>query len=365
MYALQSSPISIGAAVFLVGVLAIVGIVLGALGSAIVQRLSNPVARYRQLYLGLLFPFALLSYAVFRLVGLGYAVVGGGTGAVETLLATVTELLAAGVVGLVAYAPTVRGVRNVRDIELTTSRALVRMGRYVLGLSVFATVITAPLETGLSPVVLLAVVPALIVAVLVAAPWIIPLVRSVRMPADSTAETVHCLRERAGLTVRDVRILDTEREGTADVTVRGAPGYRRLFVTSTFLDVFDDETATALLAIQAGRQTERVLARVVGGLLLALVPLFVALADIGPLWPLVGVSFGLIVTSLWITRRGVRAADDYAAERVGPDTVADALERYADVHGMEPSRRRLANPFGRSPPLGNRIDRLRAQAAAE
>jgi STE24 endopeptidase len=74
------------------------------------------------------------------------------------------------------------------------------------------------------------------------------------------------------------------------------------------------------------------------------------------------VSLGLVVLSLWATRRGVRAADDYAAERVGRDAVADALERYADVHDMEPSRQRLSNPFARSPPLGNRIDRLRAQA---
>lgn len=362
MHALQSAPIAIGTAAFLVGVLAVVGAALGALGSAVVQRLSNPVVRYRQLYLGVLVPFALLSYVLFRLLGFGYAVVGGGAGTVETLLATFTELFAAGVIGLTAYAPTVRGIRNVRDIDLSTGRALVRMGRYVLGLSVFATVITAPLETGLSPVVLLAVVAALIVAVQAAAPWIIPIVRTARTPDESTETTLARFRERAGVTVRDVRVFDTEQERTANMTVRGVPGYRRLFVTSTFLDTFDDETATALLAVQAGRQQARVLARVVGGLLIALVPLFVALADIGPLWPLAGASLGLIVASLWVTRRGVRAADEYAAERVGPGAVADALKRYADVHDMEPSRRRLANPFSKSPPLGNRIDRLREQA---
>ncbi|EMA10993.1 putative peptidase [Haloarcula vallismortis ATCC 29715] len=347
---------------FVVSVLAVVGIALGALGSAVVQRLSNPVARYRQLYLGVLLPFALLSYVVFRLLGFGYVVVGGGAGTVEALLATFTELLAAGVVGLTAYAPTVRGVRSVRDIDLSTGRALVRMGRYVLGLSVFAALITAPLETGLSPVVLLAAVAALIVAAQAAAPWIIPVVRSVRTPDESTEATLTRLRERAGLTVRDVRILDTDREGTANATVRGVPGYRRLFVTSTFLNTLDDETATALLAVQAGRQDARVLARVVAGLLLALVPLFMTLADRGPLWPLFGASLGVFIVSLWTARRGVRAADDYAAERVGPDAVADALERYADVHDMEPSRRRVSNPFSQSPPLGNRIDRLREQA---
>jgi len=363
VYALQSPPIATGTGLFLVGFLAVVGAALGALGSAVAQRLSNPVARYRQLYLGVLLPFALLSYVVFRLLGFGYAVIGGGAGTVQALLATFTELLAAGGVGLAAYAPTVRGVRGVRDIDLSTGRALARMGRYVLGLSIFVTVVIAPLETGLPSVVLLAAVAALVVALQAAAPWIIPVVRSVRTPEESTEATLNRLRERAGLTVRDVRVLDTDREGTANATVRGVPGYRRLFVTSTFLDALDDETATALLAVQAGRQNARVLARVVAGLLLALVPLFMALADIGPLWPLAGVSLGLAVVSLWATRRGVRAADDYAANRVGPDAVANALERYADVHDMEPSRRRFANPLSKSPLLGNRIDRLRAQAS--
>jgi len=362
VYALQATSLSIGAALLVFGTLTVLGAVVGTVGSAVARRLSNPVTRYRQLYLGVILPLTLLSYVVFRLLGLGYVVVGGETGILETLLATFAELFAAGVVGLAAYTPTVPGVRSVRDIELATGRAFVRMGRYILGLSAVVTVVAAPLETGLSPLALLVVVAVLIVAGQAAAPWLIPLVRSVQRPDESTMDALEHLKQQAGLTVRDVRILDTEQEETANLTVRGLPGYRRLFVTSTFLDVFDDETATALLAVQAGRQHARVLARVVGGLLLALVPLFVALADIGPLWPLVGLSLGLIILSLWAARRGTRVADDYAAERVGPDTVADALERYATAHDMEPSRRRIPNPFSKSPPLGNRIDRLRAQA---
>ena len=365
MYALQTTSVSTGAALLVFGLFAVVGAGIGGVGSAVVRRLSNPVARYRQLFLGIILPFTLLSYVIFLLLGLGHSIAGGQTGVVGAVLATFVELLAAGIVGVAAYAPTVPGIRSVRDIELSTGRAVIRMGRYVLGITVLVTVVVAPLEAGLSSVALLALVAAFGVGVQIIAPWFIPLVRSVDDPDDQTAEALDRLRERAGLTVRDVRILDTEQEGTANVTVRGAPGYRRLFVTSTFLDMFDDETATALFAVQAGRQDARVLARVISGLLIALVPVFVALADIGPLWPLVGVSLGLVALSLWITRRGVRVADDHAAKHVGPDAVADALERYADVHDMEPPRRRLANPFSKSPPLGNRIDRLRAQTEAE
>jgi STE24 endopeptidase len=55
----------------------------------------------------------------------------------------------------------------------------------------------------------------------------------------------------------------------------------------------------------------------------------------------------------------VRAADDRAADRMGADAVADALDRYASVHGMEPARRRVPNPLSVTVALGDRIDRLR------
>ena len=356
---------SIGGALLVFGLFALIGAGIGGIGSTVAQRLSNPVVRYRQLFLGIVLPFTLLSYVVFLLLGLGHAIAGGQIGVVGAVLATFAELLAAGLVGLAAYAPAIPGIRSVRGIELSTGQAAIRMGRYILGITVLVTVVVAPLEAGLSSVALLALLATFGIGVQVIAPWFIPLVRSVNTPDDQTAEALNRLQERAGLTVRDVRVLDTEQEGTASVIVRGAPGYRRLFVTSTFLNVFDDEMATALLAVQAGRQEARVRARLIGGLLLALVPVFVALADIGPLWPLVGASLGLIIVSLWVTRRGVWAADDYAVKRVGPDAVADALEQYADVHDMEPPRRRLANPFSKSPPLGNRIDQLRARTETE
>lgn len=362
MFALQSEPMSVGTALFLAALLAVVGAALGAVGSAVAQRLSNPVRRYRQLYRGVVAPFALLAYLVFRVFGLGTAVVGGQPEVAGTLLASFVELLAAGLVGLAAYTPTVPGVRAVRDIDLSIGRAVLRMARYVLGLSVAVTVVIAPLELGYSTGVLVTLVVVGIVGLQAAAPWLIPLLRSTRRPEEATVDRLDSLKQRAGLTVRDARVLDTDREETPEVTVRGFFGSQRVFVSSTFLDVYDDETATALLAVQAGRQRARVLARLVVGLLLALVPLFAALAEMGPLWPLVGVSLGLILLTLWLARRGVRAADDYAAERVGPEPVSDALDRYAAAHDMEPSRRRVPNPFSKSPPLGNRIDRLRAQA---
>jgi STE24 endopeptidase len=66
-----------------------------------------------------------------------------------------------------------------------------------------------------------------------------------------------------------------------------------------------------------------------------------------------------VLGGFWLSRRGVRAADEYAADQVGAATVVDAFERYATVHSMDPSRRRVPNPLSVNVALGDRIDRLR------
>lgn len=67
---------------------------------------------------------------------------------------------------------------------------------------------------------------------------------------------------------------------------------------------------------------------------------------------------GLLV-GLWGARCGVRAADECAADCVWADAVADALGRYAAVHNMEPSRRRVPNPLSVNAAIGDRIDHPR------
>ncbi len=340
------------------------GGIVGGLGSAVARRLSNPVSKYRLLYAGVIAPYTLLAYGILALLGLGPAVASAlGVGPpFATHVGDFVTVLAAGGVGLAAYAPTIRGVRAVRDIDLSTSTALVRMTRYVVGMSALVTVILAPLSGGVSPLGLVGVFAALLLVVVGGAPWLIPLVRSTVDPDAATRERLDTLRERAGLDVRDVAVLDTDAEETASAHVRGPPGYRRLFVTTTFLDGFDDATATALLAIQAGRVRTHLLAARVGTVILAAAPLVAAVTGVRRRWLLLGLAFAVVVGGFWLTRRQVRRADDIAAERVGADAVADALERYAESHGMEPTRRRVPNPLSTNVALGDRIDRLRARA---
>jgi len=362
MGALQTTPPSLSAAtVALVG-LSLVGGIGGLVGSAVVRRLGNPVGKYRLLYGAVLFPYALLSYGVLALTGFGAAFLTPLP--VPELLAGVLSqfltFLAAGCVWLISYLPTVRGVRDVRDVNLATGTAISKMARYVVGLSVVLTVVAAPLQllsVGVSSLALaigLVVVP----GVLYASPWLIPVLRSTATPTGRRAARVDRLRSRAGLRVRDVRILDTENEATASTIVRGPPNYRRLFVTSTFLDAFDDETATALLAIEAGRLRTHVFESRIGTVLVAGVALIASVIGRGPRWPLFGLAAGVLLTGFWLTRRRLRAADDYAAERVGKTTVTDALYDYAETHALEPTRRRIPNPLSVTVALGDRIERL-------
>jgi STE24 endopeptidase len=361
---LQSPPQPGPAVATLLGLVLVAGVV-GAVGSAVMCRLPNPVGKYRLLYAVVLFPATLVAYGVLASLGFGAALVAAlppVPDPVAALLGSYAEFLAAGLVFLAAYAPTVRGVRAVRDIELSTRAALAKMARYVVGLSAVVTLVVAPLDVAsadLGPVGVALGIVALGVGFLAVSPWVLPLLRTTREPSGGTADRLAALRSRAGLDVRDARILDTDDEETADALVRGVPGYRRLFVTSTFLEAFDDDTAAALLAVEDGRLRSRVLELRVGTVAVAGVALVASVSGAGPRWPTLALSVAALLVGFGLSRRGIRVADDRAADRVGARTVAAALDRYAAVHGMEPSRRRFPNPLSVSVPLGDRIDRLR------
>ncbi|WP_049987138.1 peptidase [Halobellus rufus] len=366
MIALQTAPPSVGAAIASLVGLALIGGLLGAIGSVVVRRLRNPVGKYRLLYAAVLFPYALLAYGVLALTGVGAAfltILPAPPELVTRVLADFVTFLAAGCVWIVSYLPTVRGIRDVRDVNLATSTSVRKMTRYVIGVSALLTVVLVPLQVvsiESAPLALAVGLTTLVLGMLYAAPWLISVLRSTSKPTGDTAAQLERLCDRAGLDVRDVRILDTENEETADTLVRGPPTYRRLFVTSTFLDAFDDETATALLAIEAGRLRAYVFEVRVGTVLVGGLALIASVIGIGPQWPLLGFALGATLAGFWLARQRIRAADEYAAEQVGRTTVADALAEYADVHALEPTRRLIPNPLSVKVALGDRIDQLRS-----
>ncbi|WP_058367585.1 hypothetical protein [Haloparvum sedimenti] len=200
--------------------------------------------------------------------------------------------------------------------------------------------------------------------------------RETRPPTDAERRRLDALREEAGLDVERVAVFSpsggqkpddaevsddaegSDDPGSVEISVRGPPGRRVLFLTPGVFDL-EDGTATALLAAEAGRlvtyynefravATAAVLA-LLAAVVTTLVPFeagFSALAAVG-------------FVAFWAGRRVQYAADARAADRVGAETLADAFERAAALRGVEPETGTWRTWFEVQPPLGDRIARLR------
>ncbi|MFC7138011.1 peptidase [Halobaculum litoreum] len=291
MVPLQSAaPPALGPPLVMFVLACLFAVVAGGTASAVVSRLSNPVAKFRYLYLGLIGPLGLFTYALLAVLEFGAAVRGAVLGPIDGTVgglamagAELATTLAAGVVVLAAYAPTVRGVRSVRDIEVTTGRAVVRMARFVFGIAALFALVLTPfrlgIDAGASPAAIALGISVFAVALLAASPWVLEAVQSTHRPTEAEAERIAALCERAGVSTDladGTRLLESSDEQTAGASVRGLGPTRRLFVTTTFLEAFDDETAAALLAVQAGRVEVRAMLRRIGAVVAAMVPLLAA-----------------------------------------------------------------------------------------
>lgn len=183
--------------------------------------------------------------------------------------------------------------------------------------------------------------------------------RDVRTPTPTDRERLDALRRDVGPDVEHVRIVETVGEASIEVSVRGPPGYRVLFVTDYVLEDLDEETARALLAAEAGRNAVRYdeYRAVTASIAIA-----IGVASFGGVIPfspgftaLVVVAVIMLAIGRWLQYR----ADARAADAVGPDVVADAFETVATLHGKEIDTGGWRTVLEIQPPLGNRIERLR------
>lgn len=340
------------------------------IGSRVAVRTDVPTVWLRRL-IASLWGVAALSYLAFLAVGAGdlgrnavttYVPIGASS-IVGDVAAQLTICLAAAGVTLATYATLVPAIRDVREIDLPLGTAVFRLGRYAVAFAAFISVLfvlffRTLLADGATFTAM--VLPALIVVLALANPYLVRVFRKTRSPDPAERERLERLRERVGLSVGDIVVLDDADE-TLEIHVRGVPGRRRLFVSEYLLGTFDDETIEALLAVHAGtlRSHHRGLASysVLGFLVVAIGALLSGSGS--AVTAVILLAIVLPLPTLWAARRALFRADDYASGTVGTETVARALERSATEQNVDIVRGGFWYLLKTRPPLGRRIDRLR------
>lgn len=224
---------------------------------------------------------------------------------------------------------------------------------------------------GLSLVVGVGVIAALAVAVgpLYAADRF----RDLREPTAAERAQIEALADPGGLAAERVALESVDgasdgstsgsgeagATGPADVSVRGPPGRRVLFLTEDVLTDLDEDVAVGLFAAEAGRVATyyaEFRAVAVGAVLAMLAAVVTTLV---PFQSGFGALIAVGLVSFWAGRRVQYAADGRAADAVGADRVADAFERVAERRGVEPETGDWSTWFEVQPPLGDRIAALR------
>ena len=320
---------------------------------------------------GLVALFALVLADAFDLAesalrALSPALANSPVGAVLVWMPTLAGVTVAIVVGYLGAFPT---VRDARDLDVSAASAATSVAKIVaFGFAVLVGVVGAmnllpegSLASSLSTVVFLVAVAVVLSAL---QPRILAVLHDVRDPTDAERERVAGLCETAGLSPRDVRVLELDVNRVATVLLAGLPRRRHLLVTDDLLADLDDDAAAAVMASKTGRAKLWYREAKFGAVLAVFGPIL-ALAT-GELRALTGLGSGVLallivvlaVAVLWLGRRLVFAADDYAVERVGAETYVETLETLADEHQVSYESGRLRSLLLMRPSLGDRLDRL-------
>jgi STE24 endopeptidase len=194
--------------------------------------------------------------------------------------------------------------------------------------------------------------------------------RSEPLPEGSLRAELRRLVDRAGIAVRDLRLLHMgEKTAAANAMVAGMGPTRRIYVSDTLVEEDDAEAlprARVVLAHELGHQLHGDVWRLVALECAALgVALLGARIAVGLLAPAPGAVSALPATALgfalgsavvgplaaWYSRRRERAADAYAVRLTGEgETYARAMERLVAQNLMELRPPRLLHALTASHP---------------
>lgn len=264
-------------------------------------------------------------------------------------------------------------IREARDVDMTTWDLAAKLFRYLFVTLAVAVLATAVLTVGWDypPTWSQFALPICVgaVALYTAVPALVPLVSATRAPTDEERDRLEDATAAAGLSVRWIYVQRTRGGGIANVGVRGVPGWRVLVVSDHLLAEADDDVLAAMVAHSAGRAETYYVevqgATVIGTALAALVPwleppLPIPVSDVAA----TGVALLAGGTAMWFVRRLVLRADAIAADRVGAERVADALDWLADVNDLPRTIAWWTSLRKMEPSIAMRLARLRERTAA-
>ncbi len=183
--------------------------------------------------------------------------------------------------------------------------------------------------------------------------------RTWREPTLTDDELLESRRPPISIDPARTVIIETVGDASVEVSIRGPPGYRVLFISDFVLEELEPTVTKALLAGEIARsrlyyREYQVVAATVAialGLaaLLGVIPFELGFGG------LLVVSALMLAIGRWLQFR----ADSNAASRVGAATLADAYETIAELHDVDLSPGGWRSYLEVQPPLGDRVARLR------
>lgn len=281
--------------------------------------------------------------------------------ALSVMLGVPTVAPIAGYLGLF---PTIRGLR---DVEMTWRRVAVALGRFVavivgifVTLLLGVTAVVAALPSGIG---LIVGIVGMVIVLIASDPYTVRLSQATRAPTPSESDRLERLLADLETDVAGIRVLKDEDANQHRALLRGFPGRRHLLVSDRLLELAADDRLRAILAVRAGQarmfRLEAHLFLGVGAAAATVSPLLGVVPVSG--WTAWGVSsLAALVGAgvLWAGRTLVFRGDEFAAERVGEDRVADVIEWITDRHDIPLSWSRRQIILRMMPSPKQRLQRL-------
>jgi STE24 endopeptidase len=202
--------------------------------------------------------------------------------------------------------------------------------------------------------------------------WLVP----GRPPPEGLAGRIDALARKLRVRIGGVRLLESRAEKVANALVAGTiPRWRYVFLTDHLVDRFDEDEVDAVVAHELGHAKQHHLLVKVGVFLglytLLILPAFFVDggeggdANDGTVVAILGLALAMALlvglfliqgaVGIWLEKR----ADRFAAEVVGADAMARALDRLATENAARKRTGRLWNLLQQHPGIADRIEDLR------